>query len=192
VTAGSAAGPGGGGRRPGPALAELHHEHEVILRALALLERAGDRLAAGRAVDEAALAGLVELLRTFADRCHHGKEESHLFPAARATDAAGLLPPFLEDHEEGRALLRALAGGGDPGRRAAAARRYVGLLRDHIRREDEVLFPLLDEALGPAVQAALARAFEEVEREVVGPGVHERLLATLADLEGRLPPEGAP
>jgi hemerythrin-like domain-containing protein len=172
---------------PGPATAGLRHEHEVILRALAVLERLGERLASGAPVSDATVSELVQLLRTFADRCHHGKEEDHLFPALRAKGAEGPLPVFLEEHEEGRGYLRTLAGDGSPAERAAAARRYVGMLRNHIERENEVLFPMADGLFTAEEHAALARAYADVERRVVRPGEHDQLLATLARLEAAVP-----
>ena len=102
----------------------------------------------------------------------------------------GTLAVFLEEHEEGRGYLRTLASGAPSGERAAAARRYVGMLRDHIQRENEVLFPLADGLFSAEEHEVLARAYEDVERRVVGPGVHERLLATLARLEADVPPTG--
>ncbi len=174
-------------RAPGPATADLQHEHEVILRALAVLERLGERLARGRPVSDATLAELVQLFRTFADRCHHGKEEDHLFPALRAKGAGDALPVFLDEHEEGRGYLRTLAGSGPPAERAAAARRYVGMLRSHIERENEVLFPMADGLFTPEEHAALARAYADVEDRVVPPGGHDELLATLARLESAVP-----
>jgi hemerythrin-like domain-containing protein len=171
----------------GAATAELRHEHEVILRALAVLERAGRRLATGEPVDETALAGLVDLCRTFADRCHHGKEEHTLFPLLEARGVGGLLAVFLEEHVEGRAYLATLASAAPPAERAAAARRYVGLLRDHIERENGVLFPMVDGILTDAEQAELVRRFAEVEERVVGRGIHERLLAALDRLERAIP-----
>lgn len=173
--------------KPGPATAELRHEHEVILRALAVLERAGARLELGRTVDETALQELVALIRMFADRCHHGKEEDQLFPILRAKGLGDSLVPFLDDHVEGRGYLVTLASAASPAARAAAARRYVGLLRDHIQREDDVLFPLAEEVLTPAEQGRLADAYAEVEERVVGVGVHERLLADLERLEQAFP-----
>jgi hemerythrin-like domain-containing protein len=173
--------------RFGPATAELRHEHEVILRALAIVERAGERLASGTPMDEAALGELVALVRTFADTCHHGKEEAELFPVLEAKGVGAVLAPFLGEHEEGRAYLRALAGPGLAGERAAAARRYVGLLRDHIERENGVLFPMADEVLSIEEQTELAKRYAEVEERVVGPGIHEKLLATLDRLEVAIP-----
>jgi hemerythrin-like domain-containing protein len=171
----------------GPATADLRDEHEVIRRALAVLERLADRLAAGRPVSDSTVTDLVQFLQTFADRCHHAKEEGQLFPAMRARGAGGPLEVFLEEHEEGRRYLRTLATGASAGERATAARRYVAMLHDHIERENEVLFPMADGLLTPEEQGALARAYEDVEREVVGTGGHAGLLATLARLEAALP-----
>lgn len=171
----------------GPATAELRHEHDVILRALAVLDRAGERLGTGRPVDATALAELVDLCRTFADRCHHGKEEHTLFPVLEAKGLGGTLRVFLEEHEEGRGYLRTIESSAPSLERAAAARRYVGLLREHIERENAVLFPMADGVLSLEEHAELARRYADVEAEVVGPGVHERLLATLERLERAIP-----
>lgn len=176
----------------GLATAELRHEHDVILRALAILERAGEHLASGRPVDETALAELVELIRTFADRCHHGKEEDQLFPVLQAKGVGGTLTVFREEHEEGRGYLRTLSGPAPPAERAAAARRYVGLLRDHIERENGVLFPMADDVLSADEHADLAKRYAEVELRVVGPGVHEELLAALDRLEAAIPEAAGP
>lgn len=175
-----------GPTKAGPATADLRHEHQVILRALAVLERAAGGLDAGAAGAEPALQELVELLRTFADRCHHGKEEAELFPVLRDKGVGHVLDAFLAEHEEGRGHLRVLAGPGPAAERARAARRYVGLLRDHIEREDEVLFPMADGLLSLAEHEALARRYEQVERDVIGEGIHDRLLATLDRLEAAL------
>jgi len=173
--------------KSGPATADLRHEHEVILQALGVLERAADVLAAGQPLSESTLADLIEFLRTFADRCHHGKEEDRLFPAMRAKGVGGTLAVFLEEHEEGRGYLRTLASGAPAAERAAAARRYVGMLREHIERENEVLFPLADGLFSAEEHGALARAYEEVELQVGGTGGHEALLTTLARLEAAVP-----
>lgn len=165
----------------------LREEHEVILRALALLERFGRALEAGEAVDRAGLAWLRTFFGTFADRCHHGKEEQHLFPALERQGIpreGGPLGVMLREHEEGRSLVRAMAHGDD--RQAAEAiRAYAALLRAHIDKENGVLFPMAEHVLPEAEQRGLLHAFEAVEQAVAGPGVHERLLAELARLEAQ-------
>ena len=171
----------------GAATADLRDEHEVILQALAVLERVAHRLAGERTVNEPALADLVQFLQTFADRCHHAKEEDQLFPALRAKGAGDALAVFREEHEEGRGYLRTLATGASRAARAAAARHYVSLLRSHIERENEVLFPMADGLFTPVEHGALARAYADVELRVMGAGAHETLLTTLARLDAAVP-----
>jgi len=130
----------------------LRHEHEVILRALALLERMGQGLEGGRPVDRKALGWLRDFFGTFADKCHHGKEEQHLFPAMERHGVpreGGPLGVMLQEHEEGRARVRAM-GHDDDRQVAEAIRGYTTLLRAHIDKENEVLFPLAEELPVPA------------------------------------------
>jgi hemerythrin-like domain-containing protein len=145
----------------------LREEHRVILRALELLETAARRLDRGAPLPEGWLGDLVAWLRGFADRNHHAKEETALFPAmvkAGVPSLGGPIGVMLEEHERGRALIHGLESG-DPSARAAAAREYVAMLREHIEKENDVLFPLADAVLDEAAQRALGRQFEGVEAE---------------------------
>lgn len=165
--------------------AMLRHEHEVILRALGLLQRLGQGLEAGKPVNRQALAWLVDFFRTFADRCHHAKEERHLFPALERCGIprhGGPVGVMLYEHEQGRAFLRAMVEGNDR-QLAEAIRGYGTLLSGHIEKENGILFPMAEQVLAEEEQQVLVQAFDAVEQEVVGPGIHERLLADLDRLE---------
>ena len=145
----------------------LREEHRVILRALEVLEAGAGRLAGGGALPEGWWARMIEWLRAFADRNHHAKEERSLFPAlvtAGVPAEGGPVAVMLAEHAEGRAFI-ARMDSGDPRGRADAARAYVRLLRDHIDKENDVLFPLADAVLETQTQQALAREFETVEAE---------------------------
>lgn len=167
--------------------AMLRQEHEVILRALALLERFGRQLEAGEPANREGLEWLREFFSTFADRCHHGKEEQHLFPAMERHGIpreGGPIGVMLHEHEEGRAFLRTMAKGDDR-EIAGAIRGYATLLRAHIDKENGILFPMAEQILPDEEQRELLHAFEAVEQAVAGPGVHERLLTRLAQLEAK-------
>ena len=99
---------------------------------------------------------------------------------------------MLVEHEEARAYVRemveALAHGAEDSevRRtilAQNARAYLHLLREHIRKEDEILFQMADEALSPEEQKELAQEFEKHEAEEIGAGVHEKYLKIAEELE---------
>lgn len=168
----------------------LREEHRVILRALGVLEAAAARLAGGRPPPEGWWPETIAWLRAFADKNHHAKEESWLFPAmvkAGVPSDGGPIGVMLEEHQRGRALVRAMEAG-EPASRAAKAREYVTLLREHIEKENGVLFPLADAVLDEAAQRALQREFEAVEadqgRDASIPHAEaavERLAAALTD-----------
>src|SRR6266511_665970 len=142
----------------------LRDEHRLILRALALLASAADRLAGGRALPEGWWDRLIGWLRAFADLNHHAKEERYLFPAlakAGVPSEGGPVAVMLAEHVEGRALIEIMERE-DSTRRVDAARRYLQLLRDHIEKENGVLFPLAEAVLEERAQRALARQFETV------------------------------
>ena len=174
---------------------ELRTEHRAIERMLAVLEEASNRLEHGQRVRPDVFRRAVDFVRNFADRCHHGKEEQNLFPRMEARGVpreGGPIGVMLFEHDQGRAYVGAIAGAIDAyeadGQSAGPvivenARGYVGLLRQHIMKEENVLFPMADRVLSPADQAELEQRFEQIETEVMGPGVHERYHRLLGDLE---------
>jgi len=172
----------------------LTAEHELILEALDALEKKVAAVRAGAAPDRAYFEKVVAFLREFADKCHHGKEENLLFKrmAERGFPVqSGPIAVMLSEHDAGRAYIRGIADGAaklgtDPAATnqiAENARGYIDLLRAHIGKENNVLFPMADRALTPEDQAHLAREFERFEAEETGAGVHEAMLKLLAELK---------
>jgi hemerythrin-like domain-containing protein len=165
---------------------DLRNEHEAILTALGILERMIGGETGERPLDPGDAGRMVDFLKTFADTCHHGKEEGFLFPEYERRGVPrerGPIGAMLAEHEKGRAFIRAMSGAlaGSPDAKAfaAAARDYIDLLRGHIARENEVLFPLGDPKLPEETHAAVLKKFEEFEEKVIGGGRHEEFHALL-------------
>jgi len=164
----------------------LKHEHAVLMLILDAAEREVRLIRASGKVRADRLGQMIDFFRMFVDRCHHGKEEKHLFRFMRKRDAArtnGPVSILLREHEEGRthvkAMTRALAKAVKGDGRAAAAlaedlSAYILLLRNHTDKEDDVLYPMADEILTRGDQEALLKAFEKVEAKEIGEGVHEK------------------
>jgi hemerythrin-like domain-containing protein len=165
----------------------LREEHNAILKILDAVEEAARRLNRNLAVAPETLSGLLEFLQIFADRCHHGKEEDCLFPLLEKKGMphdAGPLAVMLHEHGRGRELIRNMkqaleglsSGRSDAGSQwAAAALNYAELLRGHIAKENEVLFPMADRLLSGDEQSTLVNSFEQIETDKIGAGTHERL-----------------
>ena len=173
----------------------LKDEHRGIERMLAIVEAATQRLQAGGDVPADLYLKAVDFFRGFTDGCHHAKEEEKLFPTLEQRGVpreGGPIGVMLAEHEQGRAYVRAMAevanrySKGDKSAGAAlieSGRGYVGLLRQHIAKEDGILFPMADRMLSGEEQAQLAEEFEVIERERTGPGEHERYHHMLDELE---------
>lgn len=164
----------------------LMDEHRVIERVLGALELAAQRLEGGAPVRPGFFVDAAEFIQGFADGCHHRKEEGVLFKvmAERGVPTeGGPIGVMLREHEQGRAYTRAMRDaaqrleGGDETARSPVARSaldYAALLRQHIAKEDNVLFPLAEQVIPAAQQGELVDAYEQVEHEETGEGVHER------------------
>lgn len=150
----------------------LRDDHRVILRALDLLETAADRLAAGDALPDGWWGALIGWLRGFADRTHHAKEEQILFPAmleAGLPSEGGPIAVMLEEHDHGRFLVGEMENG-TPLTQVARGRDYIRELREHIAKENGVLFPMAEVVLAPEAQRAVAEKFERLAASPEGHG----------------------
>jgi hemerythrin-like domain-containing protein len=167
----------------------LMDEHRVIEQVLNCLEKLADRCEAGEKLDGTSALEALEFFRNFADRCHHGKEEGHLFPLLEARGfgrQSGPTSVMRHEHEEGRGLVAAMARDVErdtPREFVRHARTYVSLLREHIGKEDHCLFPMAAGILSGTDAESLAQRFEHVE---MGEGTHEQYLQLANDLADRL------
>ncbi len=166
----------------------LMEDHDHILDALALLEKALKLVEEGR-LDGSVIGDFITFLSDFADRCHHGKEELILFPLLERRGMPFHNSPLQVmacEHGMGRYFLRnarrALEGYLGGSKEAFSdVRRYLEyyseLLTDHIDKENNILFRMAEGFIGPE------EGVEEAERveEELG---HERLLKKLNGLKG--------
>lgn len=172
---------------------DLRNEHDGILVGLEILDTMTAELDSGNMIERNDLTGMIDFLKLFADKCHHGKEEGILFPAmekAGVRKEGGPIAQMLSEHQQGRSYIAemgaSLDGNSfDSGRFARAAAGYSALLRAHIAKENTVLFPLADKTIPADIQIELAEAFERHEETVMGPGVHERLHGMLDRFTGK-------
>ena len=156
----------------------LRREHDLIGRVLTGVARVVE----GVDVPAPLVSGAVEFFSTFLERWHEAKEELALFPtlARRGVPDADLLGTLKAEHEEGRALLRAL--------RPLCRRRvdgearellasYLRLLRGHMTVENTSLYPHAERVMTAYDERRVCEAFDRIEAEVVGPAGGDVLLS---------------
>jgi len=163
----------------------LVDEHKLILRMLAVLERNARLTARGEYNNYRFYLDAVDFIRNYADRFHHAKEEDVLFEALVANGMPRANSPvaaMLMEHDHGRAFVRALeqaandALAGKPGQDAVIAENalgYLELLREHIEKEDGILYPLAERLIPGGMRAGIVAGYESAEAR------------TAADFSGR-------
>jgi hemerythrin-like domain-containing protein len=120
-------------------------EHKLILRALDLLDAMSASAERDGRVDEADLGRVLDFLRWFGDAHHQAKEERILFPALKKAAEAQNRPlqHMILEHEQDRALIEKI----ETAVRVAqipefisCANKLSSTLRNHIYKEDQILF----------------------------------------------------
>lgn len=162
------------------AIDSLRAEHETILVVMDRLEDSARRAPDGEISPDCARAAL-NFIRIYVDGSHHAKEEGALF-IAMADDPllAGLADALTSEHDEGRRLVAAIEGALAEDRSVTGpVLAYASFIRNHIWRENEMIFDAVENALREPVLAEMDARFLEIEDEVLGPGGTRRLLAPL-------------
>ena len=156
----------------------LVDEHRLILRMIALLEKNAPRTAGGEYLNWQFYLDGIDFIRQYADRFHHAKEEDVLFKALIDNGMPKDNSPvaaMLMEHDQGRGFVRAMeaavheAQAGQTGSYQAIADNalgYAALLRDHISKEDDILYPLAERVLPEALRAGILQGYQAAEAQV--------------------------
>lgn len=153
----------------------LVNEHRLILRMITLLERNAPRTADGTYSNWQFYLDGVDFIRNFADRFHHAKEEDVLFEALVKNGMPRENSPvaaMLMEHDQGRAFVKAMetaareAMDGQSGKEqiiADNALAYAGLLREHIEKEDGILYPLAERVMSDGLRDDIIAGYNAAE-----------------------------
>ena len=175
----------------GVAVRTLKTEHQAVCQVLNVLDKAVVKLEETGEAPLSIFEDVLEFLTVFVDACHHTKEEEVLFPLLRQAGIpvqGGPIGVMLSEHQQGRELIarfrESLAGlkeGNLASREALAeaARDYEALLRQHIQKENNVLFVMADRLFDAGTQQEIYDNFEQIEVNKLGLGTHERLHAMI-------------
>jgi hemerythrin-like domain-containing protein len=128
-------------------------EHRLIEKMIALIRKEIDGRASKGGLDPGFIDSVIDFMRTYADRCHHGKEEDILFrelnSKALPPELKRIMEELVEEHRQGRQTVLGLVEAGQRYARGdqEAVRTILDLLRymtdlypKHIEKEDRHFF----------------------------------------------------
>lgn len=168
-------------------------EHQLILRMIALLEKNVTLMEQGRFRNWRFFLDAVDFIRNYADRFHHAKEEDVLFVELINNGMPEKQSPIEAmhiEHDQGRTFVRALAEAAEKALAGATgqipviaenAGGYIELLREHIDKEDTVLYPLAERILPEAVRPRMVEAYSKAES--LTPGLEEKYQRLVEEYE---------
>ncbi len=169
-----------------PPMKELVDEHVLIKRWIALIPQVLEQLDVELPEDRKVIEGGVDFIRSYADKFHHAKEEDILFKYF--DENSDILKTMLDDHTKARNHVKALAEAVDKKDRKAIVEHllaYRELLTEHIKKEDEILYPWMDRSLSVKQIGELFSKFNEVD-EISGNGVIVRCREFVIKLEEKM------
>ena len=178
-------------------IAIMEEEHSNINRALAVVRTICLQMMQGAEVPDDDFRQIIDFIRNYADKHHHGKEEKFLFPVmvAKMGPVADKLVThgMLVEHDLGRADVLALETALNEYRKnpipelkldiLSYAMAYAHLLQLHIEKENSVVYPFAERGLSEEDFQDINEKSETYEAEKKKEGVQEHYLTALSALE---------
>lgn len=172
----------------------LMREHRLIERLLEAMRTEMDRMRREEPADPVFIESALDFIRTYADRCHHGKEEDILFRDLGAKRMSAehmkVVVELIEEHKRGRRVVAELSSAveryrrgdeGAPGDMLAAMETLVDFYPRHIAKEDKEFFHPCMEYFSREEQDRMLEEFAEFDRKLI----HERYTLLVDELARR-------
>lgn len=149
----------------------LTEEHKNILKVIAALEWECGRLNSKKEIDKEFFAKAIDFIRNYADKFHHAKEEDILFVEfcknAHKTHC-NPVDQMLYEHKLGREFVKNMEAAikkDDVNETLENATGYANLLKEHIFKEDTILYPMMDEVFDEKTQQSITKRSEAAEKK---------------------------
>lgn len=148
----------------------LLEEHKNILLVVDILENKIKQL---EDIDIVFFKKVIDFIRNYADKFHHAKEEDILFKEFNKCAEEGCVhcnpvEQMLVEHDEGRKNVRMMELGlneRDNNKLIKGTRGYIQLIREHIFKEDNILYPMADEVLNKKVKRDMLNKFKKINSD---------------------------
>lgn len=157
----------------------LSDEHQNILKVIESILSTCENIKAGDEINPIYFDNAIAFIKNYADTYHHAKEEEILFKAMLNnvnTMHCNPIPVMLSEHDEGRSFVKGLEAGLANNNKQEIldnARGYCYLLINHIYKEDNVLYPMAEEALNDVEKDRVLQLYNDVNSKN---GNHTELL----------------
>lgn len=161
-------------------IAPLMIEHRLIEKMIAVIKKETEKCRLEGKIDPAFIDLAVDFIRTYADRCHHGKEEHILFrdldKKPLSADLKRIMEELIEEHKQGRKTVARLVEAktkyenGDAGALTTILD-CMGFMTDfypkHIEKEDRRFFLPCMEYFSMEEKDTMLREEQEFDKDLI-------------------------
>ena len=155
-------------------------EHRLIERMIKIIKDEAANINLTGKANVALIEAAVDFIRTYADRCHHGKEEDILFrdliKKPLTPEHKKILNELIAEHTQARAMVKALVAAverytkGDDGASGAVAKLMESLTDFypvHIAKEDKDFFIPCMDYFTKQEQEKMLEEFDSFDRNLI-------------------------
>jgi hemerythrin-like domain-containing protein len=146
---------------------KLVDEHVLIKRWIALIPKVVDNLDVESEDGRQMIIDGIDMIRSYADKYHHAKEEDILFKYF--DESFDILKVMHADHTQARSHVKAMLDALERKDKTSLAEHlmaYRDLLTEHIRKEDEILYPWMDNNLSTRQVGELFSKFDAADDQM--------------------------
>ncbi|HDK7173954.1 hemerythrin domain-containing protein [Clostridium sporogenes] len=175
------------------------NEHKNIKRMLAVIRKYCFKVLKNQQLDYNDFYRIIDFVRNYADKHHHGKEEDYLFnrmiDEIKGPTEKLVKHGMLVEHDLGRLYmqnlekaLKALENGEEEAKIdiIANAVSYTDLLYRHIEKEDDVVYKFAERNLSKESLKKLDEDCKRIEREAKEKGIQDKYINLIYELEEKV------
>ncbi len=168
-------------------------EHRLIERMIKLMSQELQKIRQQPQTDTAFIDQALDFIKTYADKCHHGKEEDILFRDLAKKPLSGeyqkILNELIAEHKYARGIVGVLAAAeekylsGDKtslNEIIGSIDKLIAFYPKHIEKEDKNFFLPVMQYFSEQEQEAMLKEFWEFDRKLI----HEKYEGMVKKLEG--------
>ena len=148
----------------------LSDEHQTILKVIDVVLEKCDQMEKSGEYDAGFFEKVIQFIKSYADGFHHAKEEDILFKAMLENMDhmhCNPIPVMLHEHDAGREYVKGMEEAMQSGNSKGLienARGYCYLLQSHIEKEDNILYPMAEQALDDLQKEKVEKLYSSVNK----------------------------
>ena len=178
-------------------IASLMIEHKEIERLIILMQKEGNRIKEDKLTDIDFIDDCIDFIKTYAERCHHGKEDGILFKGLEKKELAAehlkVLKQLAKEHKYTRDITSNLVAArnnyseseDDASKQIFAfeiheyIEEFIDFYPKHIIKEEKDFFPLCMDYFTDTEKKEMVDKFWEFDRKLI----HEKYRKMLVNYE---------